>query len=97
MPHCLANHCAFFPFYQALTRLTSAVFYATGKSKNSSLLVYIEPCIILPACLIILSSTFALTGIWVAYPAAQIILSSIALILKSPALVAHPITPITQL
>ena len=85
-----------FPFI-GITRLTSAVFYATGKSKNSSLLVYIEPYIILPACLIILSSTFALTGIWVAYPAAQIILSSIALILKSPALVAHPITPITQL
>lgn len=78
-----------FPFI-AITRLTSAVFYATGKAKNSSVLVYLEPCLLLPSCLLLLSSLFSLTGVWAAYPAAQILLSSFALILKSPNIVAHP-------
>jgi len=67
-----------------ITRLTSAIFYATQKSYNSSFLVYIEPCVILPFFLITFSSLFGVTGIWAAYPIAQFTISSIALILKSP-------------
>lgn len=75
--------CISFPFL-GITRLTSAVFYATNKTKNSTFLVYLEPCVLLPICLIALSSIFQLTGIWFAYPVAQIILCSMALIMKSP-------------
>lgn len=77
-----------FPFI-AIARLTSAVFYATGKSKNSTFLIYLEPCLLLPALLVIFSSLFELTGVWVAYPAAQVILCVLALILQSPNLVVH--------
>lgn len=68
----------------ATTRLTSALFYATRKANHSSLLVYLEPCMILPFFLIIFSSAFGLNGIWAAYPIAQFTMSKIALILKSP-------------
>lgn len=67
-----------------ITRLTSAIFYATQKSYNSSFLVYIEPCVILPFFLLTFSSLFGLTGIWAAYPVAQFTISSMALVLKSP-------------
>ena len=76
-----------FPFI-GISRLTSAVFYASGRSKNSTFLVYIEPCLLLPVFLIVFSSLFQLTGVWCAYPATQVVLSVIALVLQSPNLVA---------
>ena len=66
-----------FPFI-GISRLTSAVFYASGRSKNSTFLVYIEPCLLLPVFLIVFSSLFQLTGVWCAYPATQVVLSVIA-------------------
>lgn len=72
-----------FPFI-GITRLTSAVFYAMEQNRNSTFLVYLEPCFLLPVCLLGFSSVFSLTGIWVAYPAAQICLCMCALLLKSP-------------
>ena len=72
-----------FPFI-AITRLTSAFFYATGKNRNATFLVYLEPCCLLPLFLISFSSSFGLSGIWAAYPAAQIVLCVCALVLKSP-------------
>ena len=71
----------------AIVRLTSAVFYATGKSKNSTILIYLEPCVLYPLCLVFFSSLFELTGIWVAYPAAQVILCVCSLVLQSPNIV----------
>lgn len=77
-----------FPFI-GISRLTSAVFYASGRSKNSTFLIYIEPCLLLPIFLIVFSSLFQLTGVWCAYPATQVILSIVALVLQSPNLVAN--------
>ena len=79
-----------------ITRLTSAIFYATQKSYNSSFLVYIEPCVILPFFLITFSSLFGVTGIWAAYPIAQFTISSIALILKSPNITVPHLTEAKQ-
>lgn len=72
-----------FPFL-GIVRLTSAVFYATEKTRNSTFLVYLDPCFILPVCLFILSSYLGLNGIWLAYPIAQIVLSGISLYMKNP-------------
>lgn len=72
-----------FPFL-GIVRVTSAVFYATEKTRNSSILVYLDPCFLFPICLFALSSYLGLTGIWLAYPAAQILLSSISLYMKNP-------------
>ena len=67
-----------------ITRLTSAIFYATEKTKNSTLLVYIEPCLLLPIALLIFSYLFQTTGIWIAYPVAQVVLCGMALWMKHP-------------
>lgn len=72
-----------FPFL-GIVRCTSAYFYASGQAKSSSLLVYLEPCLILPSILLLFSFLFHLNGIWLTYPTAQIILCGIALLLKRP-------------
>lgn len=78
-----------FPFL-GITRLTSAVFYATDKTKNSTFLVYLEPVVLLPVCLILFSALFQVTGIWIAYPSAQAVLCLIALLMKRPQ--RHPVS-----
>ena len=72
-----------FPFL-GITRVTSAIFYATEKTRNSTFLVYMEPCLLLPLSLFVLSFLFQLSGIWAAYPVAQILLCTIALFMKNP-------------
>ena len=72
-----------FPFL-GITRVTSAFFYATEKTKNSTFLVYLEPCLLLPGALLILGTLLHLDGIWLAYPTAQVILAVISLAMKKP-------------
>ena len=67
-----------FPFI-GNNRLSCALFYATERTLFSSIIVYLEPCVIIPGCLIYFSNIFKLTGIWLAYPIAQVILTIIAL------------------
>ncbi|MFR8101105.1 MAG: hypothetical protein ACLU76_13965, partial [Ruminococcus bicirculans (ex Wegman et al. 2014)] len=67
-----------FPFI-GNNRLSCALFYATERTLFSSIIVYLEPCVIIPSCLIYFSNIFKLTGIWLAYPIAQVILTIIAL------------------
>ena len=67
-----------FPFI-GNNRLSCALFYATERTLFSSIIVYLEPCIIIPGCLIYFSNILKLTGIWLSYPIAQIILTIIAL------------------
>ena len=67
-----------FPFI-GNNRLSCALFYATERTLFSSIIVYLEPCIIIPGCLIYFSNILKLTGIWLAYPIAQIILTIISL------------------
>lgn len=75
---------AFAYAFFGITRVTSAYFYATNHTKFSNLLIYIEPIVIAPAMLWIFTELFGLSGVWMAYPAIQVILSSISLVLKSP-------------
>ena len=75
---------AFAYAFFGVTRVTSAYFYATNHTKFSNLLIYIEPIVIAPAMLWIFTKLFGLSGVWMAYPAIQVILSSISLVLKSP-------------
>ena len=74
---------AFAYIFFGITRVTSAYFYATNHTKFSNLLIYIEPIVIAPAMLWIFTELFGLSGVWMAYPAIQVILSSISLVLKS--------------
>lgn len=57
-----------------IARLTCSYFYATGKHIISTILVYIEPCLLLPLLLQILAMTFKMTGVWLAYPIVQLLL-----------------------
>lgn len=69
-----------FPFL-GIVRVTCALFYATEETRKSTLLVYVEPCLLLPVCLLVLSYFFHLSGVWSAYPLAQLLLSILAMIL----------------
>lgn len=69
-----------FPFL-GLVRLTCAMFYASEKTIYASLLVYLEPCFILPALLMICTLQFRLQGIWIAYPIAQLVMSTLSILL----------------
>lgn len=72
-----------FPLF-GITRLTSAFFYAVHKPKCSTFIVYIEPLVILPICLLSLASLLQMEGIWIAYPSAQFVLCAISLWMKRP-------------
>lgn len=58
-----------------LTRCISAYFYAVEQTAVSSLLVYIEPCLLYPLALWLLPLMFGLSGVWAAYPIAQLALA----------------------
>ncbi len=62
-----------------IARLICAYFYATGQPKESTLLVYIEPCVLLPMSLIIMSRMYQMDGVWFSYPLVQMILCIMAL------------------
>lgn len=70
-----------FPCF-SVVRLISANFYACEQVSRSSILVYVEPCLVLPGCLMILPILFGLQGVWYAYPVAQGILCILALGLR---------------
>lgn len=75
-----------------ITRLTSAFFYASEKTRYSTLLVYLEPCFLLPICLILFAFLFQVIGIWIAYPVAQILLSIIAIALQKHNVRTHSLS-----
>lgn len=62
-----------------IARLTCSYFYATGNHKTSTALVYLEPCLIMPVSLEVLSFLWGMSGVWLAYPITQAILCILAL------------------
>lgn len=66
---------------QAIVRLGTSYFYASGESKYSTILTYIDPLFISPLCIIILPYYFNLLGVWLALPFAQFILVLLFIIL----------------
>ncbi|WP_461811949.1 MATE family efflux transporter [Faecalimonas sp.] len=65
-----------------IARLTCSYFYATGNHIISTILVYIEPCLLLPLFLQILTMTFKMTGVWMAYPLVQLLLCVATMVIK---------------
>lgn len=68
--------------FLGIARLICSYFYATGKHKGSTFLVYLEPCFLLPLGLQLLSSWLGIQGVWIAYPIVQLVLCLCALIIK---------------
>ncbi len=65
-----------------LARLTCSYFYATGKPLISTILVYIEPCLLLPFFLNVMARFYKLNGVWMAGPLVQLTLCAAALFMK---------------
>ncbi|MCP4117465.1 MAG: MATE family efflux transporter [Desulfobacteraceae bacterium] len=65
-----------------VARIMSAYFYAMDDGKNASILVYTDPFVFTPLFLITLPVFMGITGIWAAYPATQIALTLLALLLN---------------
>jgi putative MATE family efflux protein len=66
------------PLY-ALTRTSSAYFYAIKYSVYASILIYSEILVILPLSIIILPMVIKLTGVWIAMVVSQFILVLISM------------------
>ncbi|MBI9091858.1 MAG: hypothetical protein JEZ12_21815 [Desulfobacterium sp.] len=64
-----------------VARIMSAYFYAMDDGKNASILVYADPFVLTPLFLITLPMVMGINGIWFAYPATQIALTLLALVL----------------
>lgn len=69
------------PLY-ALTRTTSAYFYAIKNSFYASLLIYSEILLILPLSAVLLPLILQLTGVWLAMVFSQLLLVLLAMILR---------------
>ena len=65
-----------------ISRLTCSFFYATGKSLVSTILVYIEPCLLLPVLLSIMGALKGINGVWMTSPLVQLVLCVAALTMK---------------
>jgi len=69
--------------FVVVARIMSAYFYAMDDGRNSSILVYADPFVFTPLFLITLPMVMGVKGIWFAYPATQIALTLLALVLKN--------------
>jgi Na+-driven multidrug efflux pump len=67
--------------FVVVARIMSAYFYAMDDGKNASILVYADPFVLTPLFLITLPMVMGITGIWFSYPATQIALTVLALVL----------------
>lgn len=67
-----------FPF-MAVVRFSSSYFCAVSKPAASSLLAYAEPLGAQPLFLLVLPLFWGLTGVWLAYPAAVILMAAVSL------------------
>ena len=60
--------------FQSIVRLLTSYFYASGSERVSNFLTYLDPLFVSPLCLFVFPLFLDLTGIWIALPAAQLIL-----------------------
>lgn len=73
--------CMAFPLL-GLVKYFTAYYYACGESRRATLLVYGDPVLFTPACLLVLPPLLGLDGVWLSLPGAQI-LSALLLLLVS--------------
>ncbi len=64
------------PFW-GVVRLFSSYFYASGRQRESLLLIFGDPLCLSPLFLYLLPVHFGVNGIWAAFPAAQIVLFAV--------------------
>ena len=72
--------CLAYPF-MGVVRFCSSYFCAVGQPLASGILAYGEPLVAQPVALFALPLFMQLTGVWVAYPAAVIVMAGVALFL----------------
>lgn len=59
----------------------SAYFYATGDSKNATILVYTDPLLFTPIFRLTLPKFIGVVGIWLTYPCTQASTSVLSILL----------------
>lgn len=72
--------CAAFPM-MGLGKLFISYFYACGETLFSTLLVYSDPLLFTPVCILVLPRMFGLQGVWMALPGAQLMIMMLLVIL----------------
>lgn len=65
-----------YPF-KATGKLLCSYYYATGRRGASNLLVFIDPLLLTPLCLVLLPRFLGITGVWLALPISQILLTCV--------------------
>lgn len=71
---------ASYPFKAAVKYMCS-YYYASGRTELSNILTYLDPLVLSPLLLIVLSRAFGINGIWAAMTLAQIVLSVIGVLI----------------
>lgn len=67
--------------FNALVRLGSSYFYALGEVKKSSTLIYADPVVVTPLCLLILPLIWKLNGVWLVQVVPYVILSGLLVVM----------------
>ncbi len=65
-----------YPF-KATGKLLCSYYYATGRQGLANLLVFIDPLLFTPLCLILLPRFIGISGVWLSLPLAQILLTCV--------------------
>ena len=64
--------------FTGIVRVANSFFYSVGKNKYSLIMIYFDPLIMTPICLILLSHFWGATGIWLNAVITQAVLNVIA-------------------
>lgn len=78
--------CIAFPM-MGLGKLFTSYFYACGETVSSTLLVYFDPLLFTPLCILVLPRMLGLKGVWMALPGAQ----AFVMLLLTVLLLSHTI------
>lgn len=67
--------------FLGITRLLSSYFYAVDEARLAMVMAYADPAVATPVFVFLLPLLFKLDGVWMAYPAAQLVLAVVALLM----------------
>lgn len=67
-----------YPF-KATVKYVCSYYYASGNTKLSNILVYLDPLCITPVLLVIFSFCIGVNGVWAAMPVSQLLLTAIGI------------------
>ena len=69
-----------YPF-KAAVKYVCSYYYASGNTKLSNILVYLDPLCFTPVLLVIFSFCIGVNGVWAAMPVSQLVLTTIGITL----------------